>query len=439
VLPYAEITYRGKTEYVNLIKGCIFNVGGRLDFDVFKAMRNTEYNLMSTLFNMTRERTATVGILTGHEPVIIPKERLREFYGMAMADLYVELDRFYNIIYVDLAERKGLSPKEVDVLMVMQPETEITEREKYEIDQFIMRGGKVLFMMDHEIIDWTIGEQLSTLTKVRHTNLGDMMMKWGVNLNDNLVQDLTCGVIDASTYTTTFGSSINAKPWVFNPRVLDFNEQPMSRNLNFCLMRFASSIDTLPVPGIQKTVLMRSSRKTRVLDGTQFINVDQVIANRPDDRDFNRGVQTFSLLLTGSFQSTFQGRRPPVDTLAPAIQPEPAFVQASADSAKPMVAIISDGEFAVGESYQGQVGNLPGDNKIFVLNLIDMLAGQDLISSIRVREVVERKLDKRRVDNSRTLIMVMNIVLPIGMVILFGLARGFLRRSRNRKLKNSEA
>lgn len=435
VLPYAEITYKGKTEYVNLIKGCVFNAGGRLDFDVFKAMRNSEYNLMSTLFNMTRERTKTIGILTGHEPIPIPKDRLREYYAMGMSDLYTEMDRFYNIVFVDLNERKGFSPQEVDVLMVIQPETEISLRDQYEIDQYLMRGGKVFFMMDHEIVDWSIGEQVSTMTSLRRTGLGDMFMKWGVILNGNIVQDINCGVIDASTYTSTFGSSINAKPWVFNPRVLDFNDHPIARNLSYCLMRFAGSIDTTAtIPGINKQVLMRSSRKTRVLEGDQYINVDQVISQKIDDRDYNRGMQTFSILLSGKFESNFVRRKVPLDTFN-VVQPEPPFVSNSADSAKPMVAMISDGEFAIGEAYQGKVGNLPGDNKAFVLNLLDLMSGQDLISSIRVREVTDRKLDKRRIENSRGLILLANIVLPIVFIILFGLVRGIFRRSANRKLK----
>jgi hypothetical protein len=262
-----------------------------------------------------------------------------------------------------------------------------------------------------------------------------MFMKWGVVLNGNIVQDINCGVIDASTYTTTFGSNINAKPWVFNPRVIDFNENPMARNLSYCLMRFAGSIDTTAtVPGISKTVLMRSSRKTRVLEGDQYINVDQVLSQKTDDRDFNRGVQTFSLLLSGKFESNFVRRQVPADTFN-VVQPEPPFVSQSLDSAAPMVAFISDGEFAIGEAFQGKVGNLPGDNKTFVLNLLDRMSGQDMISSIRVREVTDRKLDKRKIEHSRVLILLANIVLPLVLIFLFGLVRGMLRRSRNRKLK----
>jgi gliding-associated putative ABC transporter substrate-binding component GldG len=412
-----------------MIAGSVFRAQqGRLDFDPDKANRELEYKIITTIYNMTRERTKVVGLLTGHGEY--PKE--------AMADLFTELDPLYNIISVDLTKGRSLHPKDVDLLLVLQPQTALREREKYELDQYLMRGGRILWCMDQEIVDFSIGEQGSTLTDLRNTNLDDFFMKQGLKVNYDLVQDLNCGFIDAASYTTTFGNALNQKKWVFNPLVYNFSNHPSTRYLNNVLLRLSSSMDTFPTPGVNKTVLMVSSKESRLLSGRQYINVDQALRQPPDPKKFIGGNKILGVLIEGKFQSLYAGRGIPTDSIVPQ-RPNEAFTPMVAEGAEPRMVIISDGEFAIGETINGQVKPLPADNKTLMLNLIDFLSGQEIITKIRVREINRRMLDRSQYKGSERFYQIVNIALPVLLILLFGFVRDYLRRRRNQSYQNRQS
>lgn len=421
LMPYLEITYKGKTQVVNLIAGSIYRrQNGSLDFDAEKAVRELEYRLVTTIYNMTREKTKTLGLLTGHG----------EYAKEAMSDLYLELDPLYNIIYVDLRQGRSLHPKDLDLLLVMQPQKALREREKYEIDQYLMRGGRIIWCLDHEIVDFSIGEQGSTLTDLRQTNLDDFFMMRGVKVNYNIVQDLKCGFIDALSYTTTFGNSMNQKPWPFNPLLTNLSDHPITRYQSNALIRIGGSIDTFPTEGIKKTVLMASSRNTRVLGGRQYINVGQVMQNPPDPARFQDGFKYFGVLLEGKFNSQYVGRQIPTDSIVTQL-PNEKFTPTSLPDVQPMMAVISDGEFAIGEYIQGRHKPLPADNKALMQNLIDVMAGEEVITRLRVRELNRRVLDRRAYAGNERSYQILNIALPVLLLIVFGFVREYLRRRRN--------
>lgn len=428
-MPYIEITYRGQVKVINMIAGSVYrSQQGRLDFDPDKANRELEYKIITTIYNMTRERTKTIGMLTGHG----------EYKKEAMADLLTELDPLYNIISVDLTQGRSIHPKDVDLLLVLQPQTALREREKYEIDQYLMRGGRIIWCMDQEIVDFAIGEQASTLTDLRNTNLDDLFLKHGVKVNYDLVQDMNCGFIDAATYTTTFGNAMNQKKWVFNPLVYNFSNHPSTRYLNNVLMRLCSSIDTFPTPEIQKTVLMVSSKESRLLSGRQYINVDQTLRQPPDPKKFISGNKNFAVLVEGKFQSLYAGRGIPVDSIVPQRPNEP-FTATVQEGTDPKMVIISDGEFAVGELINGELKPLPADNKTLMLNLVDFLSGQEIITKIRVREINRRMLDRAKYKGSERFYQIVNIALPVLLILVFGFVRDYLRRRRNQSFQNRES
>ncbi|MEM7040516.1 MAG: Gldg family protein, partial [Bacteroidota bacterium] len=241
VIPWAELRYNGRSMMVNLIQSSIYPRNGVLDFSVELAVQRLEYHLMTVVYNMGREKTNVIGFLSGHGEY--PKE--------AMGELYAELDAFYNMIKVDLRNGKPIGPSNLDLLIVAQPQSALSDREVYELDQYLMRGGKVIFMMDHEKIDWTLGEQMSTLTDLRATNLDELFMKHGLKINYDLVKDLLCGKILPSQ-TSEYGRSNPPKPWVFFPEVQNLSSHPTTRYLRKLLIRYGASIDTFDIEGVKK-------------------------------------------------------------------------------------------------------------------------------------------------------------------------------------------
>ncbi len=425
ILPYAMVSYNQKEVMMNLIHNCTYMTqDGQPDFSVSCALQRFEYNLVTTIYNMSREKYKTVGLLTGHGEY--PKER--------MSDLLQDIDNYYNLINVDLRNGKAIGPSILDLLIVNQPQVALSEREKYEIDQYIMRGGRVIFLMDHEILDFTIGDQASTLTDLRNTNVDDLFMKWGVKLNYDLVKDANCGMITAGSYTAAFGDEQRKAYWPWFPVVRNMSNHPATRYITRLLMRYPASMDTFNVEGVQKTVLFKSSPRSSLKEGRQFINIDQELRAKPDLSLFTAGGQIMGLLMEGQFPSNYLGRTPPRDSLAPN-PPQEAFLAAPLAGKKPMVVMISDGEFAVGESVGTQVLRLPEENKQLMINLIDIMTGQDLLTKLRVRQFNDRMLDREKIMGNETAIYFVNIGLPVLLIIVFGIGRAFLRRKMNQRLQ----
>lgn len=430
VLPYAEVSYDQKNVIINLIHNCTFQrpEDGQPDFSVQAALQRFEYNLITTIYNMSREKFKTIGLLTGHGEY--PKE--------AMSDLLKDIDHYYNIINVNLADGKVITPKELDLLMILQPDSALSEREKYGIDQYMMHGGRVIAMMDNEILNFEIGDQASTLTMLRSTNLDDLWSKHGVKLNYDLVKDANCGFISTVSYTTAFGNESRRHPWAWYPIIRNLSGHPISRYVTRLQLRYASTIDTLSVPGVRKTVLMKTSPRSWRKNGQQFINIDQEIRQKPDLSRYVDGGQITGLLLEGNFRSLYEGRPVPRDANAPnppAIPFKPAW---QADQTAKVV-LISDGEFATGDLVNGQAMRLPEENKTFMMNLIDYMSGQEIMTALRIRQYHNRMLDPERVFGNEFTIRFVNLGLPLIALLLFGLLRGFLRRRKNNLLKEQQS
>jgi ABC-2 type transport system permease protein len=423
VLPYAEVSYKGgEPRIVNLVKGCVYNNAEerKPDINVERALQNLEYNLVSTIYALTRPRTATVGILSGHGEY--PKEM--------MADLYPELNEFYNIVDVNLDKNRNLAPDELAVLMVMQPDSALNEREKFELDQYVMRGGKIIFFMDHEIVDFKMDEQASTLTTLRNTNLDDLFMKWGVVLNYEIVEDLRSGYMDVATQSTGQGSAISAKQWTFHPLVFPKGTHPTVRNVSDVLIRFGASIDTFIVDGISKKVLLASSPYTKRRSRVQYINIDQHVARKPDESTYRDGQLVFGITVGGNLRSMYEGRPIPADSFSQgATSP---FVAMTRTPGNEQIAIIGDGEFANGEINAGKMYPLPSDNKTMVMNLVDYFTGNEVLTSVRVRKMVARNLNAKAYEGKETTIQAINIILPLLIVIGYGFLRQYLRTRKNR-------
>ncbi len=146
------------------------------------------------------------------------------------------------------------------------------------------------------------------------------------------------------------------------------------------------------------------------------------------------GGQIMGLIVEGNLPSNFVNRSQPVDSFAPN-RPAEAFLPAVAAGRKPMVVLISDGEFAIGDNVGGRLARLPEENKLLMTNLIDIMTGQELLTKLAVRQFNDRMLDREKIIGNEMFIYFLNIGLPVLLVIIFGLLRSFLRRRKNRLLQ----
>ncbi|MEO0474182.1 MAG: hypothetical protein AAF206_31530, partial [Bacteroidota bacterium] len=174
---------------------------------------------------------------------------------------------------------------------------------------------------------------------------------------------------------------------------------------------------------------LASSPASRAVEGKQFIDINDYLLNPRPSKVFNDGNQIMGLMAEGLFTSLFNGREAPTDSLAPE-KPSALFGARNNPSAPGKIAMISDGEFALGKMSRGERQRIPYDNKDLLMNVVDYLAGDAALTQIRSKEVVARRLDREKVREQGGTFRWINLLLPNLLIILFGVLRFYLRKRK---------
>ncbi|MDP5172058.1 MAG: Gldg family protein [Bacteroidia bacterium] len=455
--PLVVLRYRDREVYVDLLKGCseMTPMGPQASFA--KAEADLEYKLTSAALSLTTRTPGVVGLLRGHGE--LNNEQMREL-GAELSNRYSLVDYNMRTTYAN----RSIS-NDIKVLVVLQPQIPFTEREKYELDQYMMRGGSIFWVLDPQRIDMDMYNKQSTVTELLRLNLDDFFMNQGFKVNYDLIQDLNCGKIEVAIEGERV--QFTSQPWIFHPVITQFPAHPVTRNIDLAMLRYASSIDTFSVPGIRHTPFLLSSPTSRTIQGSQFISIPEYLNNPPPENLFRSGPKIAGLLVEGEMTSLFNGRPAPVDSLFPEL-PRDAFVPNSVvrregetqqdyqqriatqvenprtraylqglDDTRKM-AIISDGEFPMGALFRGNRQYMPYDNKILLQNVVDYLAGDASLTGIRSKDVVARPLDQREIQESALFWQALNVALPVLVIILIGVGRFWLRKRRNERLRIEE-
>lgn len=422
IFPLIVLRYRDQEQIVDLFRSCIYPNGA---VNVEKAEAQLEYKLISAIQNVMRRQPKVVAILQGHGEH--PYQQLNEFTN--------ELANVYRVFAYDMKALAGKGFPNFDAIIVPQPREAFSERDKYELDQYLMRGGSIFWILDQQSVDLDMFEKRSTLTQLRELNLDDMFMKYGFKINYDLIQDLKCEPTEVFAEGQS-GGVFTSQPWIFYPRVLNFPNHPVTRNVEAVLLRYASSIDTFAQPGVSKSVFLKSSDQSRIVSNNQFIDLADYLENPRPAALFREPGKIAGFLMEGEFQSLFIGRDVPMDTLANQ-EPEAQFIPQNFPQAPGRMAVISEGEFVLGNEFRGQRRYLPYDNKTLMMNVVDYLSGDQALSEIRSKEVVARRLDKNKVVTHRAVIIIANLAMPVLVILVFGVLRYYIRKRRNEGLKIS--
>lgn len=457
--PLVVIRYRGKEVYVDLLKGCLEAVatGGAVP-NFLKAESDLEYKLTAAMLSLTAEKQTVVGLLRGHGE--LENVDIQEL-GSTLQNQFAMVD--YNI----RASYAGRSiSNDINILLVLNPQTAFTEREKYELDQYLMRGGSIFWVMDPQLVDMDMFNKRSTVTELRRLNLDDFFMHHGVKVNYDLIQDLSCEKIEV-VVPREDRPDIVEQPWIFSPFVVSFPDHPVTRNVDFVVLRYPSSIDTFEVPGLKHEAFLLTSPDSRTIQGSQFIDINQYLNNPPPANLFRSGPQMAGVMIEGEMSSLFSNRPVPTDSLFPN-PPSQAFVSNSVvridgetrfeyeDRIKAQIedvrvrkymldltdsrrmAVISDGDFPLGALFRGERSYMPYDNKGLLLNVIDYLSGDLSLTEIRSKDVIARRLNLNKVRDEQAFWRVMNLSLPVLIIALLGGLRFWIRRRKNEKLQVRE-
>jgi ABC-2 type transport system permease protein len=416
IFPVAVFSYEGREEMVDLFKGSVDYASG--EPSPLKAEANLEYKLIHAVKRLTQGSKKVVGILRGHQE--IPEEKTREFMR--------ELSNLYIPIEVNVRNGEAISPS-VAVLLVLQPDTAFSEREKYEIDQYLMRGGKIIWMLDQQ--DVNLHYQAETLSRIRQLNLDDLFMKYGFKINYDLVSDLNCSTIELVLPNPNAPPTFSSQRWIYYPLITRLADHPITRNLDAIKMRYASSIDTFKTPELRHTPLLISSPYSRSQSGNVFVDLNEGIRNPPKPEELQgKGNRVMAILIEGQFHSLFENRTAPIDAFA-TVAPTAAFLRRNVADTRMIV--LGDGQIAVGEDVRGKIDFMAFDNKAFLFNSIDFLLGGESLIQIRAKDIQYHSLDIKKVRGNEWMIRILNLTLPVLLILIWGIVRQRVRISRNRK------
>jgi ABC-2 type transport system permease protein len=320
-----------------------------------------------------------------------------------------------------------------DALVIAKPDTAFLEKDKFILDQFIMRGGRVLWLIDPVFASMdSLQTAESTMGIPLDLNLEDMLFDYGVRLNTNLVMDLIALQIPLRTGQVAGQPQINFFPWYYFPLLMPTAQHPVVSNLNSIKTEFISSIDTIRVSGIKKTILLQTSPYSRIVRTPTMITLS-ILQSEPDERLYTDPRQNVAVLLEGKFKSVFKNRIPPEILNDKDI----GFLEESQPTA---MIVVSDGDIARNQFHFSQGYPLPlgydqytGEtfgNKDFLLNALDYLTDESGLIEIRSRELKLRLLDSTKVSEQKLQWQLVNTILPVILIMVFGVIHYFYRRRK---------
>lgn len=380
-------------------------------------------------------------LLTPNRPVILFTEGHGELDNLQTADLERSLTQFYETGRIHLDSTVQIKPDACALLIVAKPRSEFSERDKFKIDQFVMQGGKVLWLIDR------LNASLDSLRNAPRfvptdypLNLEDMLFKYGVRIQPDLVLDLECSKIKLVVGQIGNAPQFDVFPWYYHPAVLPTGRHPVVKNLDRVDLHFCSSIDTIRTKtAINKTILLRSSKYSRL----QFSPVDlnfEILKYDADPAVFNKGPQNLGVLLEGVFPSNYENRVS-AEMLAGLKQVGIEFRNTSVPN---RMIVISDGDVAANfirnrekqEWFPLGYNNFEDAtyaNKELILNAIEYLVDASGVIEARSKEVKLRLLDTVRARDEQTMWQAINLTLPLVFLGLFGVVFFWRRKRRYAK------
>ena len=380
--------------------------------EVIPVLQNTstlEYDLSSTIKRLTRTSQKKIAFLTGQgEPTMQELQRSQQLLG-----------KQYDVQTADVSKGEPVA-NDVAALVVMAPKNEFSEAAKYQIDQFIMRGGKVAFLLNK--IDANLQQQMGRTTELK---LEDMLEHYGLRINPDLVRDAQCSPINIVQQQGSFSFQSQVQfPYI--PVASEMNkENSMVKNLQGIVMFFVSSIDTtnLASRGLKGEILVRSSKQSG--RQTQVFYFDPMTQYTREM--FNEQSIPLAAVVSGQFKSFYANKPVPYDTGAGVVASPGNTLAQSPDT---RIILVGDGDFAKDQFLGGR------DNLTFFANMIDYLADDAGLITIRSKDVSLPPLEQVS-DGSKKAYKFGNMLVPPLLVMGFGLLRWRMRKARKKTLESS--
>ena len=416
IFPWAIANMGEKSVRVPLL---VNNYGNRPEENINKSVQLLEFAFTDAITKLTSVKKKRIAILKGNGQMADKYTsdllmEAKEYYALGE----FELDAFPDDLPKTLANLKRF-----DMALIVKPTQAFSDEEKYILDQYVMQGGKTMWLMDQVAIDLDSlqNQNRQALASPRNLNLDDLFFKYGVRINTRLIQDLLSTPITAQSPT---GEDFPID-WLYSPTVRSEENHPINKNINLIKLEFANQIDTLK-NGIKKTVLLKSSPQSKAVGAPLLIGLNQFMEDL-DESKFNEGNQIIGTLLEGNFTSAFNNR----------VKPFKISDNKDQGVATKMI-VIADGDIVnytyinkkpVQNGYDQWTQQVYG-NKDFLINAINYLLDDNGLIDIRSKNVELPLLDEQKVNKQYTSSQIITVGIPIVLLIVFGFVFTYIRKRK---------
>ncbi|SMG27640.1 gliding-associated putative ABC transporter substrate-binding component GldG [Marivirga sericea] len=415
IFPGAEISYGERSMPVILLNG---NNAAGAGQAITQSIETLEYELASTIKSLSTKERKRIALFQGSGS---PS-------GNVLKGLNDAVTSKYDLILVQNTDRIT----QFDATIFLKPTEDFSNGELYDIDQYIMNGGKSLFFLDGLKMDVDSIKEYGAMALPVETGLADLLFKYGVRVNNDVLQDVNSGNFPIVTGNLGKDPQIQLLPWPYYIILNKYADHPIVRNMNAVYGKFVSSIDTVASSGIQKTPLIFTSDYTRKLKGPIHISFENLKQEmKPENFDLKNVPVTY--LLEGKFNSAYQNRLPPKGKNA---------AKRKDRSSENSIIVASDGDLLLSEinkknnqpfplgvdPYANHPSNFANDQLIF--NMLNYLLDEDGLIISRNKELKIRPLDKVKVADDKLWLQLVNVALPIILIVLFGILRNYWRKRK---------
>ena len=425
IFPGAILNYNGLEMPLNLLKS---NPNLRASENLNSSIEGLEYELIRAIITLSTDTIYKIAFIEGHG----------ELYEPEVEDASKELSRYYTIDRGVIGGKPGVLD-DYKAVVIAKPTEKFSEADKLILDQYLMNGGSLLWLIDPVVVDKdSLINSSVTLAFIQQINLDDQLFKYGIRINPTLIQDIQCARIPINTAIVGNPPQYTPVPWLFYP-LLQGKNHPISRNLNLVKSEFASTIDTISGNGnTRKTVLLSSSLYSKTFGVPNLINLNDV-KKPPHETEFTQKNIPVAILIEGNFESAFKNRM--VSSIVPGLGDQ--FIE---NGKAARMIVVSDGDIirndvriqgdkvVAMELGKDMLTQQTYGNKDFILNCVNYLVDDPGLMELRSRELSIRLLDRSKIDNKRLRWQLINTLLPVILIIIFGSILGIWKKKRYTKV-----
>ncbi|MDG1349303.1 MAG: gliding motility-associated ABC transporter substrate-binding protein GldG [Flavobacteriales bacterium] len=437
IFPGALIYYKDKKVAVNFLKQ---KLGESPGGNINTSIENLEYEFVSAIQYLIKNKLDKIAFLEGNGE--LSENEVHDITSSVLDDNF-NLSYYYNIDRFNIKEftidsttmlpnlsRQLAMMNVYKVIIIAKPTIPFNNLDKLLIDQYVMQGGKVLWLVDGVIasMDSLQNKSGAFIATKNNLNIDDQLLKYGVRINADLIEDLRSTKIPIITGYSNNKPQQSYFQWPYFPLLVSDSKHAVSKGLDGIKCDFVSSIDMVK-NNIQKTILLHSSKQSRLNLAPAKISLG-ILENPPSIESYNKQFKPIAVLLEGEFESVFKDK----------LMQKNNQIQLKEKSEITKMIVVSDGDLIANNvSASGTIFPLAYDpnikytypgNKHFLINAIQYLCDENGLSHLKTKELSLRMLDKEKIQKNKFLIQLINIIFPIVLLLIFAFL--FIRNKKRK-------